>query len=191
MSDLAPFVASVLRDKVMWDLQDEIRELRERHAKTLLVQVKDATTIYGSANFVEGNNLARRPGLWEVFLTCGMEGAPAKCKPSDLPDLEIMVGGIQITDWSDYSGALVDDSNVQGCIEVAICMRNLWLVLDVEMDDEAQLRLRETDYELAPEAVVELCRPDASIWIREVAFFVSSMEGFITNVGHSIPERQN
>ena len=72
MSDLAPFVAAVIRDKVVSDLQTEIEQLRnelyvERYkSKTVAITGPNGTPVYACAQFDLHGNFDNSPELWKV-----------------------------------------------------------------------------------------------------------------------------
>lgn len=99
MSDLAPFVAATLRDKVVADMQEELRELNARLDASQLVQVTgpEGHPIYARSLFSKGN-YDNNPELWKVeFPTVATKDSASQnlqCTLSNLPEIEIRIGGI-------------------------------------------------------------------------------------------------
>lgn len=92
MSDLAPFVASVLRDQNVEELLEENQELRERLA-TLPMHLKleitgrDGTPVYYTSSMDQGEPTGSGT-LWQVGFPESQEIAL-----DELPNLEVRVGG--------------------------------------------------------------------------------------------------
>ena len=100
MSDLAPYVAAVLRDKVVCDLLEENEALREQNRATreqnratqmVAVTGQDGAPIYAQGNFEEDGQAAEDPSDWQVQLS---QLAPAPL--SALRGLEIHFGGVRL-----------------------------------------------------------------------------------------------
>ena len=72
MSDLAPFVAAAIRDKVVTDLQVEINTLRQQLAieryksKTVAITGPNGIPVYATAQFDINGNFDNSPELWKV-----------------------------------------------------------------------------------------------------------------------------
>jgi hypothetical protein len=77
MSDLAPFVASVLRDMVVIDLQEEIRQLRARlsattgSSRTVSISGVNGEIIAEGHLDEDGHPREDEPTFWQVDLTPG------------------------------------------------------------------------------------------------------------------------
>jgi len=91
MSDLAPFVAATLRDKVIADMKEENDALREqvRKSRTVAITGPSGTPVYCQAQLDEGEYDAN-PNLWRVNF-----GTPLlPCPLAAFSDVELRVGGI-------------------------------------------------------------------------------------------------
>jgi hypothetical protein len=101
MSDLAPFVAAVLRDRVLTEMKQENDKLLAQPENSRAVQIMSASgTVYAEGRFQDG--FYGEPSLWAVILT-----KVVSCPLSDLENVQICVGGICMAD-------LRANSNVRG-----------------------------------------------------------------------------
>jgi hypothetical protein len=97
MSDLAPFVAAALRDKVVAELYEEIQELRSelqgqrQQSQCVAITGPMGSPIYAQANFRDNGKFDYSPELWKVeFPTTSQKG----CTLAQLADMEVRIGGI-------------------------------------------------------------------------------------------------
>jgi len=102
MSDLAPFVAAVLRDRTVEEMKQEIDDLRAELSRTRKVSV---TGPFDSPVYAEGQLENGRlaglagpdyPRLWRVDL-----GALAVCSVAAFQGIEVRVGGICVAKFQD------------------------------------------------------------------------------------------
>ena len=96
MSDLAPYVAAALRDKVVDDLLDENRKLREQldNARKVEITGKDGSPVYATGAFQDGTrrNFCE---LWDVPLEMvTLAGSEVVIPISALKEIEICLGGV-------------------------------------------------------------------------------------------------
>jgi hypothetical protein len=106
MSDLAPFVASVLYDRVLADTKHENDSLKEQLRKSRAVQIiSEDGTVYAEAQFEDGSYRGN-PHLWLVNFTEQL----APCRLSNLTNVRIFIGGI-------CKAHFVNNSIVEGIIE--------------------------------------------------------------------------
>jgi hypothetical protein len=90
MSGLAPFVASVLYDRVLAETKQEVDNLLEQLQKSRAVQIiSENGTVYAEAQFQDGSYRGN-PNLWLVNFTEQL----ASCPLSDLTNAQICIGGI-------------------------------------------------------------------------------------------------
>jgi hypothetical protein len=90
MSNLAPFVATVLYDKVLAETTQEVDHLREQLQKARAVQIVSASgTVYAEGQFEDGAYRSN-PHLWFVNFSKQF----ASCALSDLTNVQICIGGI-------------------------------------------------------------------------------------------------
>ncbi len=91
MSDLAPFVAAALRDKVIYELLEENKKLRERARFGMTVEVTgpEGQPVYARGQFDENGEVHENPNLWRVRLPEQLHPCPLK----DLKNIEIWIGG--------------------------------------------------------------------------------------------------
>lgn len=91
-SDLAPFVAATLRDKVIAELKEENRELREKESKSKIVEVtgEGGEPVYAQGNFISDGQYHGNPNLWEVIFP---EDSIVPCPLTALDGVEVRVGG--------------------------------------------------------------------------------------------------
>jgi hypothetical protein len=90
MSDLAPFVASVLHDRVLAETKQEVDHLSKQLQKLRAVQIISTSgTVYAEGQFEDGAYCEDEPSMWELNLTKQI----ASCPLSDLAGVEICMGG--------------------------------------------------------------------------------------------------
>jgi hypothetical protein len=113
MSDLAPFVAAVLYDKVLAETKQEVDRLSEQLQKSLAVQMISANgTVYAEGQFEEGC-FNGDSNFWIVR----MHKQLASCPLSDLTNVQICIGGICKADFganSTVRGAVAGEY-IDGC----------------------------------------------------------------------------
>ena len=98
MSDIAPFVAAVLRDKVVEDLLEENKRLRDQIDLQNRVEITGfgGTPLYARGKFNEriANNSRKscvgNPNMWEIELT-----TVQRCAYTDLWGIDVRIGGVQ------------------------------------------------------------------------------------------------
>jgi hypothetical protein len=97
MSDLAPFIAAVLKDRVVAETKQENDNLTERLQKSQAVQIVSASgTVYAEGQFKYGcNQSSDSVTLWAIILTKQL----ASCALSNLNNVQICVGGIRKADF--------------------------------------------------------------------------------------------
>jgi hypothetical protein len=113
MSDLAPFVAAVLYDKVLAEtkqevdqLSEQVDHLSEKLQKSRAVQIMSASgTVYAEGQFQDGF-YSDNANMWEIELTKQL----ASCPLSDLTNVQICIGGIHKADFG-------INSTVMGTVE--------------------------------------------------------------------------
>jgi hypothetical protein len=106
MSDLAPFVAAVLHDKVLAEtkqevdhLAEQVDQLSEQLQKLRAVQIMSPSgTVYAEGQFQDGY-YHDNPNLWSVRLTKQL----TSCALADLTDVKICIGGSCMADFADRS----------------------------------------------------------------------------------------
>lgn len=98
MSDLAPFVAAALRDKVVTELQEEVAALRQTLEEERALAQRVAITgprgspVYATARFSDGDH-DHSPELWKVDFSTKDAGG-AECQVKDLAEMEVRIGGV-------------------------------------------------------------------------------------------------
>jgi hypothetical protein len=138
MSDLAPFVAAVLRDEVVDDLKQENENLRRklRLCRAVTISGPQGTPVYAEGQFEEGNT-APNPNLWRVPLT-----KIQPCPLSELMNIEIRLGNNLARNFRDTgskAGFIDDNANdedrswIEGSGgEINFCFGgHLWLAVQV------------------------------------------------------------
>ena len=102
ISDLAPFVAAVLKDKTVTDLTRENEELREREEERLLVEItgRGGTPVYYQTSLKDGKTHPFQSDIWNVcFKQKKNENGEDIVLPLNLiKNLEIRLGGIVVSD---------------------------------------------------------------------------------------------
>jgi hypothetical protein len=101
MSDLAPFVAAVLRDKVVQELMEENEAMRKQVAtfKTVEITGPDGDPVYTRAQFDEDGGYHSNPNLWSVHFPEGKQLLPIPL--SMLEDIQIRLGGEDKASFND------------------------------------------------------------------------------------------
>lgn len=140
MSDLAPFVAAVIRDQVVSELVEERRRLEPK--VQLLVSASAQQNaglghridIYASALFADGRRSKHEDGrFWKVqFATTS--ACSNKVPISQLINLQLIVSGVLLAqldrDSSDGFASL--DSQTERVRYIEVQTRNAWVVFDID-----------------------------------------------------------
>ena len=186
MSDLAPFVASTLRDKVVQDLMEENKKLREDLEKaraTVEVTGPNGQPVYASAFFKDGTH-AGNPNLWQVDFS-----ESESIALGDLSNVQIHVGGIlraQFRNNSEFVGSLHEsDEDGEDQKVINFCFAEgsggLWLSVLVQgWPEESWRPLADEDLDngLLLDILSEEIAPsyaDARVTILHISFFVSTV----------------
>jgi hypothetical protein len=97
MSDLAPFVAAAMRDKVVLELMEENEAMRKQvttqghQFKAVEITGPDGDPVYARAQFDEDGGYHDDPDLWLVIFPEGKQLLPIAL--SMLEDIQIRLGG--------------------------------------------------------------------------------------------------
>jgi hypothetical protein len=194
MSDLAPFVAAVLKDRVVAEMKQEVDHLSEQLQKSRAVQIISASgTVYAEGQFQDGFYLYNAT-VWAVELT----KQPASCPLSDLTNARICIGGIFNADFAANSivRAMVERDEVNrymdgwGCIDFRVEGAVLvWLGVRVGPfpSEEAFFSQVPADIDLvnmasflAEELAVN--QPELSVIFDHVCFRISDVKGAIQDL---------
>jgi hypothetical protein len=194
MSDLAPFVASVLHDRILAETKQEVDHLSEQLQRSRAVQIMSASgTVYAEGKFQDGHYCSHNPNLWEVDLTKQL----ASCALSGLAGVEICMGGICMIHFGDNSiveGYVREYGetyvNGWGCIDFCFGgTGQCWLSVKMGpfLSEEAFLSQVPTNTIaedmpsfLAQELAVD--HPELSVSFGAIEFFVRAVKGAIQNL---------
>jgi hypothetical protein len=203
MSDLAPFVAAALRDKVVQDLMEENKALRQKlqFARRVEITGPGGTPVHARAQFDDNGEYHGNPNLWSVKFTKGKQ--LLACPLAALAGIEIWVGGIlkakfaQNSDFETFFDRDVDD-HAMGKV-ASFCFlgaSSLWL--SVLIDGWPQERYTETmtDRTRGPDDefphLIETVAMEAPLGkmatFLEVAFMCSGVSGVIKSLNLPAPE---
>lgn len=99
MSDLAPLVVATIHDKVLLDLLEENKKLKEhlRVCHKIEITGPEGSPVYARADIGKDGTYHHNANLWEVTVPeQEMQQPPVlqQCKLENLLDLEIRIGGI-------------------------------------------------------------------------------------------------
>ena len=188
MSDLAPFVASVLYDKVLAEIKQENDSLLQQLQKSRAVQIiSENGTVYAEAQLEDGSYRGN-PNLWLVNFTKQL----ASCKLSDLTNVKICIGGICKAHFGANSiveGIIERDEEstyVDGWGYINFCFGGTgecWLSVKVGPfpSEEAFSRVRDIDAEDMASFLAQNLGL-FSVTFEHTAFFVSAVKGAIQNL---------
>jgi len=95
MSDLAPFVAAVLRDQTVSDLIRELTEQKERVAKSQEIEIRAGERVCFKGKMNQGRYKGEHGGLWMVSLE-----QVADVPLAEIESLEILLGGVVVVSSS-------------------------------------------------------------------------------------------
>jgi len=194
MSDLAPFVAAALRDKVVADLQDEVKHLREqlerekRQSQTVAITGPQGSPVYAHAQFRDGKH-DYSPELWKVELSTTGQRHSGCCLVEDLAEMEVRIGGICKAKLSNgiVEGFVndiennYDDTRHRGALSIWFGgSSGIWLNVQIEPIARHQYaRLR--DFDLGGESLVgtllHCVPPYTQIIFTEASFLISYVNG--------------
>eukprot|EP00934_Nitzschia_sp_Nitz4_P000835 Nitzschia sp. Nitz4//scaffold100_size80364//14446//15180//NITZ4_005337-RA/size80364-processed-gene-0.48-mRNA-1//-1//CDS//3329532073//835//frame0 len=196
MSDLAPFVAAALRDKVISEMHQEILELRaqleqeKQRSQTVSITGPEGTPVYASA-LVANGNYDQSPELWKIeFPTSDQQGLVSRpCKALDLMDMEVRIGGICKARMSNgvVEGFVNDVKNnydhvlQRGTISIWFGgSSGIWLNIQVQpIERRAFVELRNFDLgeDTFLNTLLHFVPRDAKIWYTDVSFLISHING--------------
>lgn len=198
MSDLAPFVAACLRDKVVTDLQEEVQQLREQlqqeqlQSQTVAITGPCGSPVYAQALFGDGK-YDYSPELWKVDLLKKKKSARTTtsskfrgpCFVENLSDMEVRIGGICKAKLSNgiVEGFVndlennYDDTHKRGTLSIWFGgSSGIWLNVQIQpilRHQYAALR----DFDLGGESLVgtllQFISPYAEVTFTEVSFLIS------------------
>ena len=117
ISDLAPFVAAVLKDKTVTDLTRENEELRQREEERLLVEItgRGGTPVHYQASLKDGHPHPWLSDRWIVNFEQKEEnenGEDVGLPLNVVGNLEVRLGGIVVSDMKYLS---YDIDHDEGC----------------------------------------------------------------------------
>jgi hypothetical protein len=179
MSDIAPFVGAVLRDKVIQELNEEVEALRAEVYKYRTVEITGPLgfPVHTSRQFTAGHR-DQNPNLWLVEFR-----EPNKCTFKEFRVMEIRVGGITKAEFSNTSlegfpggGGGYSD----GMARIPFCFGSssgLWLFTSIEMSEEVYLTLHDIDPDTTFETLTELCADDARVVFHSISFMNKNING--------------
>jgi hypothetical protein len=100
MSDLAPFVAATLRDKVFQDLMEENEAMQKqiRQSRSVEITGPGGNPVYSRAQFDESGYFCNSPDLWEVEFPGTQD---LSCPLSTLEGIEVRLGGALKSKFTD------------------------------------------------------------------------------------------
>jgi hypothetical protein len=210
MSDLAPFVAAALRDKVVAELYEENRALtsqleRERtYSQSVAITGPRGSPIYAKALFQDGNYDYSSPELWKVEFPYEYDDDDDErpfscCSVSELAEMEVRIGGVCKARLAhgdgigDVEGFVNDVKNnydhVQQSGAVSIWFggsSGIWLNIQIQpIGREQYAALR--DFDLGGDTflstLLQFASPDAKVSYTEVSFLISYVNGAMENWG--------
>jgi hypothetical protein len=218
MSDLAPFVAATLRDKVVSDLCDELEDLKlqlqKQRNQSQLVSITGprGTPVYTQTLFPNGNYDAS-PELWKVeFPEKEPENSSnknknknnadqASCALCELANMEVRIGGICKARLGESVEGFVNDINnnyhhhqKSGAVSIWFGgSSGIWLnirVCGIEKYNYAALR----DFDLSGgtmlETMLQVCNADAQVSFTEVSFLISHINDAMEHWGIPVEPEQ-
>lgn len=127
MSDLAPFVAAAITDKVVLDLMEENKRLRKviEHYNVVNVTGPSGLPIYSRSQFDVDGRYDDEAEMWRVTFQQIKE-----CQLLDLAEVEIhrAGSGTRLVDLDDLCGSLENDRDVvltagKGANQIELCLK--------------------------------------------------------------------
>jgi hypothetical protein len=196
MSDLAPFVAAALRDKVVTDLCSEIEELKleleGQRTQSQLVTITGprGNPVYAQALFRSGN-YDYSPELWKVEFTDFQNNYCSLC---DFSNMEVRLGGICKARLGENTEAFVNDvlnnydhDRKSGAVSIWFGgSSGIWLnirINNIEKQNYAALR----DFDLSGsdllETMLQFCNPETQVTFTEASFLISHINDAMEHWG--------
>jgi hypothetical protein len=187
MSDLAPFVASLLYDRVLTETKEENDSLSEQLQKSRVVQIVSASgTVYAEGQFEDGS-YSMNPNLWLVNFTKQLP-----CPLSDLTNVQICIGGSAKADFgaNSFVEGFVERDGVitykNGWGEIEFCIGKMgWLMIKVgQFPSEEVFRSLSVPEDMASFLTQELAEnhPELTVNFEQIDFFVDNVKGTIQNL---------
>lgn len=205
MSDLAPFVAAAIRDKVVCDLQAENEVLRRqlREMRRIELTAGDYGPVYAKGHLNEDGDFCMNPNLFEVKLKTN-SNVPM-CKLSDLPQVQVQLGGILRTSFNDdeyvfdviqcdvdkENGTKVFDFCFSNNYWISVVVHN-WPMTEEEVDDDDWASEEAMNY---LEDIANM-RPDTYVTFEQISFFAREYRSYIDQIPlseqkvHNLEERR-
>jgi hypothetical protein len=203
MSSLGPFVAAVLRDRTVADLLEENEKLRRQLKQRWAVEITgpEGKPVYARAQFDQDGAYGGNPRLWRVpfaknhnkdtTTTTTATTIIAPCPLSELPNMEVRVGGMckaKFGNNSDFEGFIDFDQSSSEGYDLNFCFvggGDLWLDLVIDgwsEEDARAAQAQDIDAEDLLNHLVVNVPPGKVVEFRGVSFFVSSVNGAIQNL---------
>lgn len=183
MSDLAPFVAAAIRDKVVVELKEENDRLRQllRDLRKVEITGTGGSPVYATAQFDDHGDYDVNPNLWHVKLMTPSvqhrrqqqpsgkddEGALPRCALADLLNVEIRLGGITRTSFDHfaytfegyldaYDGEEESENGIAKFKTFNFCFaKNFWITLVVHGWPSDEVEIDEDEWDPDGEEVME------------------------------------
>eukprot|EP00980_Cylindrotheca_fusiformis_P008929 scaffold1901_cov126-Cylindrotheca_fusiformis.AAC.5 len=198
MSDLAPFVAAALRDKVITDLIDELEnvklESQKQRDQSQLVSITGprGVPVYAETSFRDGNYDTSSPEMWKVEFPKAsfphqnerQQPAPAAATLSELADMEVRIGGICKARLGESVEGFVNDiknnynhKEQSGAVSIWFGgSSGIWLNIRVSGIDKANYAALR-DFDLTGwtmlETMLQFWNANAKVSFTEVSFLIS------------------
>jgi hypothetical protein len=196
MSDLAPFVAATLRDKVVQDLMEENEAMQKqiRQSRSVEITGPGGSPLYSRAQFDEdGYFNENNPNLWEVAFPGTQD---LSCPLSILEGIEVRLGGVLKAKYTDNSvfetfldidGRDSDDGKVANFYFAGAS--KLWLAARIDgwprqswqaTIDQNFDNIDELFSHLRDDVAIE--NPNKTVHFLEVSFVVTSVSGLMQSL---------
>ena len=179
MSDLAPFVAAVLRDKVIADQLEEVQELRQQLRRARRISIHGASRVLVEAQLEDG--FAIDTTRWSVAFPKN------SCPLNDLRLAEFQVGGVARAElYRSVSEAFVNEYDAKRRMEIsAYYSPGLWVTFSVgPVEQEFYDGMADVDSEYTIEYVLaNLARtPSVQLHWKSVEFTAGSAKGAVSDM---------
>lgn len=202
MSDLAPFVAATIRDRVVTELQAENDRLTRALQAAMTVQVmgQGGSPIYASADFSSGRPEQGSSAFWNVRFDDtddNDESSSSSSSSNSIPlplsrlgELEVVVGGILLAEMSqDYVEGFSSLDSLTGAVRyLELEVRKCWITLEIvegTLPDAALELLRDSSPGMLWRILsthIASTYPQAQLRVQEVSLDTKYVPGLLQRV---------
>ena len=180
MSELAPFVAAALRDKVVLDMLHEVEELKRQLSRARRVTIQGRSGVWAEAQLEDGHTMD--PTRWNV------DFPENSSYIGDIRLAELKVGGLVHSDLFTSARETFPEDYAEETkrMEVTVYYGEMCITFEVgEVEKEFYSAMLEVDPEQALEEMVKVLsmrRPPVKVYWKSVNFTGGSAKEAVRDI---------